>query len=269
MSSSSLKLLLIIFFCACAPVAPDAAQKPAQPTRSASIPAVPLRPPSARSIPAGPLGDMIRLGRNIMMDTPKYASQYTGNALKCSDCHINGGTVALASPLGGVTTLFPQFSARAGRVITIEDRLNECFVRSENGKPLPSSSREMIAMVAYMTWLSQGVPVGSTVVGRGLPRLTPPAHVDAAAGAKIYAQSCSVCHGADGQGTPGMAPPLWGPHSANNGAGITKAPKMAAFVKANMPPTAPGSLSVQQAFDVSTFVDSHSRPHYNHAYDNF
>lgn len=239
------------------------------PQRTESIPAVPLRVPPESSIPAGPKGDMIRLGKNIMTGTTKYAASYVGNDMKCSDCHIGGGTVAYASPLAGVTTLFPWYSPRAKRVITIQDRLNECFVRSENGKPLPDSSREMIAMIAYMNWLSQGVPMGSTVQGRGLLRLTAPAHVDAAAGARIYKEECSMCHGTNGQGTPGMSPPLWGPRSINDGAGMSKAPKMAAFVKANMPTTKPGSLTVQQAFDVAAFVDSHPRPHYNHAYDRY
>lgn len=234
-----------------------------------AIPAVPLRVPPGSSIPAGPVGDLIRLGKNIITDTPKYAAAYTGNDMKCSDCHIGGGTVAYASPLAGVTTLFPWYSPRAKRVITIQDRLNECFVRSQNGKPLPPDSREMIAMIAYMNWLSQGVPMGSTVKGRGLLRLETPAKVDAKAGEQIYAKECSMCHGASGQGTPGMSPPLWGPRSINDGAGMSKVPKMAAFVKANMPPTQPGSLTVQEAFDVAAYVNSHPRPHYNPIYDKY
>ncbi len=237
--------------------------------RDAAILAVPLRAPSDSSIPAGPKGDLIRLGKNIIMNTPKYAVAYDGNDLKCSDCHLGGGTVAYASPLAGVTTVFPWYSPRAKRVITIQDRLNECFVRSENGKPLPDSSREMIAMIAYMNWLSQGVPMGSTVEGRGLPRLKAPAHVDPKAGAQVYAKQCSMCHGANGQGISGMFPPLWGPRSDNDGAGMSKAPKMAAFVKANMPPINPGSLTVQEAFDVAAYVDAHPRPHYNPIYDKY
>ncbi len=234
-----------------------------------TIPAVPLRVPPDSSIPPGPVGDLVRLGKNIITDTPKYAAAYTGNDMKCSDCHVGGGTVAFASPLGGVTTLFPWYSPRAQRVITIQDRLNECFVRSENGKPLPSSSREMIAMIAYMNWLSQGVPMGSTVKGRGLLRLETPAKIDAKAGEQIYAKQCSVCHGSSGQGMPGMFPPLWGPRSINDGAGMSKVPKTAAFIKANMPPTKPGSLTVQEAFDVAAYIDSHPRPHYNPIYDKY
>lgn len=236
---------------------------------SKAVPKVPLRVPQSSSIPPGPKGDLIRLGRNIVMNTPKYAAAYVGNDMKCSDCHIGGGAVAFGSPLAGVTTLFPWYSPRARRVITIQDRLNECMVRSQNGKPLLPDSREMIAMIAYMNWLSTGVPMGSTVEGRGLLRLKPPDYINPEAGAGVYEKQCSMCHGVDGQGHPGMSPPLWGKRSFNDGAGMSKVPKMAAFVKANMPPTKPGSLTVEEAFDVAAYVDSHPRPHYDHIYDKY
>lgn len=238
----------------------------AQPSRAASpataIPTVPLRPPSISSIPSGPIGASIRLGRNIIMNTPKYAAAYTGNSMSCTDCHLKGGTIAYASPLGGVTTLFPLYLPRSGRVISIQERIEECFLRSENGKRLPVESPEMIGMIAYMAWLSKGVPSGSTVEGRGLPRLQTPSHVDKDAGAKIYAARCAMCHQTDGAGVPGMSPALWGPRSFNDGAGMSHFPKMAAFVKANMPPTQPGSLTTQEAFDVAAYVDSHPRAHF-------
>ncbi|MGH9449812.1 MAG: c-type cytochrome [Terriglobia bacterium] len=229
---------------------------------AAAIPTVPLRPPAKSSIPPGPVGESIRLGRNIIMNTPKYAAAYVGDSLTCSDCHLKGGTVAYASPLAGVTTLFPLYLPRSGRVISIQERIEECFLRSENGKRLPVESPEMIGMIAYMAWLSKGVPSGSTVQGRGLPRLQAPAHVDRAAGAEIYAARCAMCHGVDGAGVPGMSPALWGPRSFNDGAGMSYFPKMAAFVKANMPPTQPGSLTTQEAFNVADYVDAKPRTHF-------
>lgn len=272
MANRKKALVVVLFLCGLIPVvllrSPIWASS--RPNRgSTALPAVPLKIPPESSIPAGPMGNLIRLGRNIVMDTPQYASAYTGNDMKCTDCHINGGTKAYASPLAGVTTLFPSYSVRAKRAITVQDRINECFVRSENGKPLPSDSREMIALMAYMNWLSHGVPMGSTVEGRGLLRLTAPAKIDPRAGRQIYAKRCSMCHQPNGAGRPGVIPPLWGSRSFNDGAGMSKILKMAAFVKANMPPTKPGSLSVQEAFDVSAYVDSHPRPHYNPTYNKY
>jgi thiosulfate dehydrogenase len=240
------------------------------PSDNASQPAaVSWHPPELSSISPGPQGDSIRLGRNIIAETTKYAAHYVGNGMKCGDCHLNAGTFAGASPLAGVTTLFPAYSQRAKRVITIEDRIEECFVRSENGKPLPYGGPEMAAVVAYMTWLSQGVPVGSTVQGRGFPKVNQPSHVDPQHGAKVYADKCSACHGSDGRGVTGAFPPLWGPRSFNDGAGMSHVEKMAAFVKANMPPTSPGSLSAQDAFDVAAFVEGKPRPKFNPQYSRY
>ena len=62
-----------------------------------------------------------------------------------------------------------------------------------------------------------------------------------------------------------MFPPLRGPGSFNDGAGMSKVDKMARFVKANMPKTSPGSLTVQQAFDVAAFVTAKPHPHFKAA----
>lgn len=43
--------------------------------------------------------------------------------------------------------------------------INGCFERSMNGKRMPSDTPEMKAMLTYMQWLSQGVPVGAKIEG--------------------------------------------------------------------------------------------------------
>jgi len=236
----------------------QAATRPKEPVN----PVVAWKAPNLSSIPGGKLGQSIRLGRNIILHTPQYASRYVGDRMNCSDCHLKAGTQPWASPLAGLTTVFPAYHKRDGRVITMARRIQECFLRSENGKSPPSDSPEMVAILAYMNWLSKGIPMGSTIKGRGLLTLTPPAHVNSARGATLYAHQCQVCHGASGQGVPGMFPPLWGRGSFNDGAGMSKVAKMAAFVKANMPATKPGSLSVQQAYDVAAFVTAKPRAHF-------
>ena len=221
--------------------------------------------PDPGSIPKGHLGDNIRLGLQIFRDTPRYASAYVGNLLSCSDCHLQDGTTAYSSPLVGVPGLFPMYNKRAGRVITFEDRIQECFTRSENGRPLPYRSRELAAIVAYIQWLSRGLPVGRVLRGRGLVRL-PHLEGDPVRGAGIYEQQCVVCHLANGAGNPPIVPPLWGRNSFNDGAGMSHVAQMAAFVKHNMPQTHPGTLTPQQAFDVAAYVDSKPRPKFNPRY---
>ena len=93
-------------------------------------------PPSRSTIPAGPRGESIRRGAKIFNETALYAAENTGARISCSSCHLEGGIQPFASPVVNVHPLFPMFNARAGHVITLEDRIQECFVRSENGRPL-------------------------------------------------------------------------------------------------------------------------------------
>jgi thiosulfate dehydrogenase len=113
-------------------------------------------------------------------------------------------------------------------------------------------------IVAYLAFLSYGIPVGSQVEGQGLSRLDP-LDADSARGYEVFSTRCTICHGTDGQGTS-AAPPLWGPHSYNIGAGMARLRTAAAFIKQAMPFDKPGSLTPQQAFDVAAYINSQSRP---------
>lgn len=221
---------------------------------------VPLNAPPDAAIPEGPLGEAIRLGRQIFTNTPVHAAAYSGNALSCSSCHLEAGRAANASPMVGLWGAFPTYLPRAGRVGTLEDRINGCFLRSMNGKPLPPGSPEMRGMLAYVWWLSKDVPVGANVAGRGIPAFPAPAEPDPTRGKALYAQHCASCQGADGQGTAD-APPLWGPRSFNLGAGMARTSKAAAFVKANMSGLDGGApLTDQEAYDVSAYFTHEPRP---------
>jgi thiosulfate dehydrogenase len=219
--------------------------------------------------PAPPADSLAAQGKLIFDKTPKLASQYVGNKLACGDCHIASGTMDYASSMKDVAGLFPSFSQRAGHVITLTDRINECFVRSENGKPLPANSPEMLAIVAYIQFLSEGQKPGQPYARRGLVKL-PDLKGDATRGKLVYTQTgCAMCHGANGGGMPPVMPPLWGPDSFNDGAGLAHTAKMAAWVYHNMPQTNPGSLTQQQAFDVSAYIDSMPHPKFNPVFKSF
>jgi thiosulfate dehydrogenase len=226
-------------------------------------------------------GRTIRYGRDLIARTYAYigpevsdpAHRFAGNNLACASCHLQAGTKEFGLPFRGVYAEFPVYIPRSGKVDTIEDRIQGCMMRSMNGKPLPADGPEMTAMVAYMRFLSQGRPVGQPTPGRGPGRMPELSHAaDPVHGKAVYAQTCSACHGAEGQGLRAgavgdaqgyTAPPLWGDDSFNNGAGMNRLITTANFIHANMPNGTTWqspALSEQDAWDVGAFVISHARP---------
>ena len=197
-------------------------------------------------------------GRAILEATRDSLPHNVGNSLRCVSCHFAAGTARNAMPWVGVYSRFPQFRPRSGRVDLLEDRINDCFERSLNGRALRTDSREMRDIVAYMAFLSIGVPAGSTISGQSVPKLEKLVS-DSARGAVVFATECGRCHGAAGQGSA-LAPPLWGPKSYNNGAGMSRIGMLASFAHQLMPLDKPGSLTPQQYYDVAAYVNSRPRP---------
>ena len=110
-----------------------------------------------------------------------------------------------------------------------------------NGKAPPFNDKVLVALETYAYFLAKGGPTGVAVKGQGYPKLKAPAQpADYDRGAKVYAQHCALCHGADGAGQKSadgqtVFPPLWGPRSFNWGAGMGSIHNAAGFIKANMP----------------------------------
>jgi thiosulfate dehydrogenase len=236
-------------------------------------------------LPDDAYGRTVRLGRDLIVktssligpDAPDAAMRYGGNGLDCGSCHLNAGTQRFGLPLAGIWGLFPTYIARENEVRTLAERINGCMERSLNGKALPVDSAAMKAMETYIAFISASEPVGKALAGRGTPELAlPETAADPAQGQLVFNATCAVCHGSDGQGqrlSPAEAseagrryrvPPLWGPDSFNDGAGMARAITAARFVHANMPfgttfeaPKLPDA----DAFDVVAFIGGQPRPH--------
>ena len=200
----------------------------------------------------------VRRGRALLRNTRDSLPRNVGNQLQCVSCHAFDGTQKNTMSLVGVYSRCPQYRPRSGRMDLIEDRINDCFERSMNGRALAHASADMRDLVTYMAFLSRGVPAGSRVEGQGLPQLER-LKGDTTAGRSRFAMTCAPCHGANGEGTP-AAPPVWGPQSYNIGAGMARVNTAAAFIRAAMPQTAPGSLTPQQAYDLAAYINSRPRP---------
>lgn len=223
--------------------------------------------PNEASIPTGPVGDAIRRGKQLLTDTHNQLPRNVGNGLNCTNCHLSGGTTAYAAPWVGLTGAFPEYRSRSGKLISLQERVNDCFQRSMNGKPLEFDSAEMNAIMAYMKWLSTGVPTGTNAAGRGFEKIDTALVPNRENGRAVYAAKCASCHGADGEGMKNpqggyFFPPVWGNDSFNIGAGMARTYTAAAFVKHNMPLGQGGTLSAQDAVDVAAYFTAQPRPDY-------
>ncbi len=226
-------------------------------------------------------GRAVRRGRDLVVATPALIGpevadpgrRYAGNNLACQSCHLRAGTAAFGLPLIGVFADFPQYRAREGGVRPIEERINGCMRRSLNGRALPPDGEEMRALVAYMEFLSIGMPLGGGE-GRGAAALAPLHRAaDPQRGAAIYQRVCAACHGVAGGGQRvGVAgdakgylvPPLWGADSFNDGAGMARLISAARFIRSNMPAGTTWQTPVlgeEEAWDVAAFIESQDRPH--------
>lgn len=216
--------------------------------------------------------DQLVRGMRLHLETQDLLPDHVGARLNCTSCHLNVGTVADGSPFVGVSAFFPGYAPRAGKVITLEDRINGCFRRSMNGKPLPKGSPDMQAMVAYFDWMKRETRPEDKVPGRGVGKIDKNIVANPENGKKVYVEQCALCHGEHGEGLKNAAgkmvyPPLWGDESFNIGAGMARTYTAAAFVKRNMPigfhgkfPLGQGGLSDQEAVDVAEYFSHQPRP---------
>lgn len=232
----------------------------------------PFDTPRLADMLKAPNAQQLVLGARLNLETRDLLPGHVGNVLNCTSCHLNAGTVADGSPYVGVSAFFPSYAARAGRVITLAERINGCFLRSMNGKPLPVDSAEMKAMLAYFDWMKRETRPEDKVEGRGVGKIDAKLVANVTNGKAVYAAQCALCHGKDGEGIQDGAgrwvyPPLWGNQSFNIGAGMARTYTAAAFVKRNMPiafhdnfPLGQGGLSDQEAVDVAEFFTHMPRP---------
>jgi len=216
------------------------------------------QPPVVDSTPDDPFEASVYRGLALITHTRDSLPAYVGGSLNCTSCHLDEGRRPNAAPLTGAVARFPKFMDRSGAVVPIEDRINYCFTRSLAGSKLPPDSREMQDIVAYLAFISKGVPTGEHVRGEGLAKM-PDASGDSARGSSLFVENCARCHGNDGAGM-GTIPALWGSRSFSIGASMARQERAASFIRHNMPFDRPGTLTNQQAYDIARYVTSMTRP---------
>lgn len=225
-----------------------------------------------------PLAATPEFGQRLLRDTALYLGpdqvdpdkRFTGSRMACASCHLDTGMQPGTLSLLPTSTRYPRFSGRDGGIGDLRDRINGCMQRSMNGRPLPRGSVEMIAMEAYIVNLGQQFAAmgASRRASTEQAAFTEPERAaNPAAGALVYEQRCTQCHGEDGLGLRAslnpsdgfVFPPLWGPDSFNNGAGMNRVLTASRFIKARMP-FGEADLSDDEAFDVAAYINSQPRP---------
>jgi thiosulfate dehydrogenase len=198
-------------------------------------------------------------GYDIVMDTRRYAPRYAGNGLSCTSCHLKGGTQPEGFPLN-VAGVYPKWRSKNGVRNGLGMRIRDCFLYSLNGIMPPEESPEVLAVAAYINYLSEGEVIGKPPPQWGVPTLPDTgADPNPARGQAVYKRECAVCHGDNGEGR-GPIPPVWGLQSYNAGAGLIVTPRLAGFIWANMPMGKERSLTHQEALDVAAFINLQHRP---------
>ena len=238
----------------------------------------PRNPLVDTTLDASRLSEEIRRGFRIFTNTPAAVPRLAPGGMSCSNCHMNAGQREKSLPLVDVAGMFPEYNRRAARLFSLGDRVTDCFLRSENATgaqlasdelPTPTSS-EVLAVSAYLTWLSRGAAMGKSPSWRGqnaiqTSALIPVDKLDPAKGEAIYNDRCATCHGPDGQGVQigdKIAGPLWGPGSWNDGAGAARVYTLAGMIRYSMPYLDPGNITDADAQHVAAFIDSKPRPEF-------
>lgn len=227
-------------------------------------------------------GKIILHGHHILMNTPKTVGphapgpnlKFAGNNLTCSNCHFRAGTEKSTFNLVGVSSRYPQYVPSYGDTLDLIQRINGCFERSMNGRALPKDGYEMRSIVSYLNYISTDIPKDMQVQYEGIPSIKPfKGTLDTAIGRQMYSEKCMTCHGSKGTGAPNnlvedpagyvyLVPPIAGPDSYNNAAGMHSLEYAATFIYNEMPYNDKGSLTLEQAYQIANYVNSLPRPRY-------
>ena len=211
--------------------------------------------PSERlaSSPAS-IGATEEYGKRLISQTSEYLGpdvadpkmRFMNSRLACASCHIGAGVEPGNLSLATAFNKYPRISPRSGANETIEDRINGCMMRSMNGRALAENSPEMIAMVSYLRFLADQDAATSLAGVRRTNRRHSRRRIarpTSRRAKEVFGKRCAACHGQDGAGLAAapdpvhgfVFPPLWGPNSFNDGAGMHRVLTAARFIKARMP----------------------------------
>ena len=108
----------------------------------------------------------------------------------CADCHGDA-----RESMKGVAAHFPAFDAARGKPIDLEAQINQCRVDRQQAPALTRESRELLAITAFVSNPSRGMPIEDVLAKD--ERLRPFVEAGRAAFERRQGQlnlSCAQCH---------------------------------------------------------------------------
>ena len=117
-----------------------------------------------------------------------FAEAPLAGARPCASCHG-----ADASALAGTASRYPAIDAASGALLNLEGRINACRTRHQSVAPLAYESKDLIALTAFLSHKSRGLPRDVKIDGAAAPHFE--------AGRTFFATrqgqlnvSCAQCH---------------------------------------------------------------------------
>ncbi|OIR00328.1 SoxAX cytochrome complex subunit A precursor [mine drainage metagenome] len=112
-------------------------------------------PASAAS--SDPLAETVAQGQQLFAK-----STFGGAGRTCDSCHVNGGKgpgEAGGHPLPSLenaAAIYPRFSQKAGRVMTLAAQIRHCIQGGLGAQPPAYGSAELVALETYLASLAHG-----------------------------------------------------------------------------------------------------------------
>ena len=91
----------------------------------------------------------------VLWKAPRGASNAS-----CASCHVDA-----AQSMKGVAARYPVHDAAIGHVADLEQRINACVTGKQRGAALPWESQELLALTAYVSHQSRGMPIAVRIDG--------------------------------------------------------------------------------------------------------
>lgn len=219
-----------------------------------------FHPPDVSKLAHDQHGNSVRRGLKIMNNTSEELPNHVGNTLSCVSCHATGAPNRSLTFIG-VAKKYPRM--KNGQKQDLRNRINGCMMRSMNGKKLPRNSKDMNAMVDYLTFLSKNTKHADIDPWTQSPELDKGdlPQVSAKKGKQLYKDHCLKCHGPNGNGIKSInTPAVWGKNSYNDSAGMSRNTMATPFIQNAMPKDDPGSLSTREAAAIAKYINAQDRP---------